>query len=81
MNYFFDPHAQNELRNATLHFDEIDADLGRDFVLEIERAISLVCNSQKVGLESHRQFDVAQLRDFRMRCFTVFDTTRLNSWQ
>ena|SRR5690348_10203177 len=42
MNYFFDPHAQNELRSATLHFDEIDADLGRDFALEIERAISLL---------------------------------------
>jgi plasmid stabilization system protein ParE len=42
MNYYFDPHARQELRDATLHFDGIDPALGRDFADEVERIISLV---------------------------------------
>ena len=42
MNYYFNPHARLELRDATLHFDSIDPTLGKDFAVEVERAISLV---------------------------------------
>ena len=42
MNYYFNPHARLELRDATLHFDGIDPALGTDFALVVERAISLV---------------------------------------
>ena|ERR1043165_2186531 len=42
MRYYFNPHARLELREATLHFDGIDPALGKDFAVEVERAISLI---------------------------------------
>jgi len=31
MKYYFNPHARLELREATLHFDDIDPALGKGF--------------------------------------------------
>lgn len=42
MNYFFAPHARQELMDATLYLSEVDPSLGRDFAEEVERAIALI---------------------------------------
>ena len=42
MKYYFDPHARQELKDATLYFSNIDPDLGSDFAGEVERTISLI---------------------------------------
>lgn len=42
MNYYFDPHARQELNDATLHFSDISPDLGEAFAKDVERTISLI---------------------------------------
>ena len=42
MNYFFDPHARQELRDATLHSSDINPGLGKAFAEDVERTISLI---------------------------------------
>jgi plasmid stabilization system protein ParE len=42
MNYYFDPHARQELRDATLYFSDIDPILGKAFAEDVERTISLI---------------------------------------
>ena len=42
MKYYFNPHARQELKDATLYFDNIDPALGKGFAAEVERAISLI---------------------------------------
>jgi plasmid stabilization system protein ParE len=42
MNYFFAPHARQELRNATLYLSDVDASLGKAFAEEVERTIALI---------------------------------------
>jgi len=42
MNYFFNPHARQELKDATLYFSDIDPVLGKGFAEDVERTISLV---------------------------------------
>jgi hypothetical protein len=41
MNYFFDPHARQELKDATLYLSDVDPSLGNDFAEEVERTIAL----------------------------------------
>lgn len=42
MKYYFDPHARQELNDATSHFSNVDPSLGESFAAEVERAISLI---------------------------------------
>ena len=42
MKYYFDPHARQELNDATSHFSNVDPSLGENFAAEVERAISLI---------------------------------------
>lgn len=42
MNYYFAPHARQELKDATLYFSNLDPSLGKDFADEVERTISLI---------------------------------------
>jgi plasmid stabilization system protein ParE len=42
MNYYFDPHARQELKDATLYFSDINPDLGKAFAEDVERTISLI---------------------------------------
>src|SRR5205085_7709667 len=42
MNYYFGPHARQELKDAILYFDDFNAALGDAFAQEVERAISLI---------------------------------------
>lgn len=42
MKYYFNPHARQELKDATLYFDNIDPALATDFADEVARTISLI---------------------------------------
>jgi plasmid stabilization system protein ParE len=42
MNYHFNPHARQELKNATVYYNSLDPELGDAFAREIERVISLI---------------------------------------
>ena len=42
MNYYFDPHARQELKEATLYFGDINPILGKAFAEDVERTISLI---------------------------------------
>ncbi|HJX90265.1 MAG TPA: type II toxin-antitoxin system RelE/ParE family toxin [Pyrinomonadaceae bacterium] len=42
MNFHFNPHARQELKNATVYYNSLSISLGDSFSLEVERAISLI---------------------------------------
>jgi plasmid stabilization system protein ParE len=42
MNYHFEVHARQELRDATAYYDAVNLRLGVDFREEVERVISLI---------------------------------------
>ena len=42
MNYHFEVHARQELRDAIVYYDSVDSRLGADFREEVERVISLI---------------------------------------
>jgi len=42
MNVVFHPAAQDEARKATAHYSEIQKQLGRDFRIELEEAVSRI---------------------------------------
>lgn len=44
MKYRFEPHAQQELRDAVAYYDSLSVPLGHAFLTEVERVISLLRN-------------------------------------
>jgi plasmid stabilization system protein ParE len=42
MNYYFEEHAREELRDAVSYYEAIDPDLGSRFSAAVESAISLI---------------------------------------
>ena len=42
MNYYFDEHALQELRDAIAYYEAVDLELGNSFRAAIESAISLI---------------------------------------
>jgi toxin ParE1/3/4 len=42
MNYYFEPHARQELKDATLFYTNLNEALGDAFAGEVERVISLI---------------------------------------
>ena len=44
MKYCFEPHAQQELRDAVAYYDSLSLPLGHAFLREVERVISLLRN-------------------------------------
>jgi plasmid stabilization system protein ParE len=42
MNYCFDPHARQELKDAVLYFNKINTALGSSFASEVERTIARI---------------------------------------
>ena len=42
MNYHFEEHALQELRDAIAYYESVDSDLGMDFRKAVENAITLI---------------------------------------
>ena len=79
MNYYFNPHARLELRDATLHFDDIDPALGKDFAVEVERAISLVLRFPEAWPRVTRSVRRCRTQRFQYALLYGLGTNRLRS--
>ena len=42
MNYHFEPHARQELKDATVYYNNLNPALGDAFAREVERVISVI---------------------------------------
>jgi toxin ParE1/3/4 len=51
MNYYFEVHARQELRDAIAYFDSVNSRLGDDFREEVARLISLLLRFPKAWPE------------------------------
>jgi len=78
MNYYFEEHAREELRDAIVYYQAIDLELGNSFSVAIENAISLI--RQFPNGRSYQPLRVGvALSDFLTESFTGSRMTRSKS--
>ena len=71
MNYRFETHARQELRDAVAYYDSIDSRLGDGFREEVERAISLIRQFPEVGPNCRLPQGAVARSDFLTELFTA----------
>jgi hypothetical protein len=79
MNYHFEEHALQELRDAIAYYEAVDLGLGNRFRAAVLSAISLIRQFPNAWPQLRRA--VAGRSNFRTGSFTASRTTRSKSWQ